>query len=116
MQEVKPNRSIDVVLLELERVLRDERTALVALDAAAIGAISRNKAELESELATFVHQKVVTQSGRLINVKRQLQENLVLLVQARDFIQHRLGIEPRPAVSNRASTPAVSGSRLNLRG
>ncbi len=116
MQEVRPNRSIDVVLLELEQVLRDERTALLVLDAASIDAINTRKSVLESELATFVREHLVAHSERLSSIKKQLQENLVLLVHARDQIQHRLGLEPLSVVPHRASAPAVSGSRLNLRG
>jgi hypothetical protein len=63
-----------------------------------------------------VCEHLVTQSERLNSIKRQLHENLVLLVHARDQVQHRLGLEPPPIVSHRASVPAVSGNRLNLRG
>jgi hypothetical protein len=45
-----------------------------------------------------------------------LQENLVLLVHAREQVQRRLGIEPQPVNTHRPSTPASAGTRLNLRG
>lgn len=116
MQEVNRNRSIDGVLIELEQVLRDERSALLVLDAASIDAINCRKAKLEAELATCVREHHAAASDRLNGIKRQLQENLVLLVHARDQIHQRLGFVPAPIVSQRASTPAVSGCRLNLRG
>jgi hypothetical protein len=116
MQEAKRNRCIEDVLLELRQVLCEEHTALVALDNASIDATNKRKAGLESELATFARSHFVTKGDRLISIKQQLQENLVLLVQARDLIQHRLGIESPPTLSHRASAPAASGNRLNLRG
>ncbi len=116
MQEVRRNRCIDDVLLELRQVLCEEHTALVALDAASIDATNKRKAALESELATFAQGHFVAKSKGLVSIKQQLQENLVLLVQARDLIQHRLGIESPPTLLHRASAPAASGNRLNLRG
>lgn len=116
MQEVTTNRSIDEVLLELEQVLSDERTALVSLEATSIDALNIRKIALQAELALFAREHFVTRADRLSSLRRQLQENLVLLVHARDVIQHRLGIEPAPIATHRASVPANAGSRLNLRG
>ena len=116
MPEVTTHRSIDEVLLDLEQVLSDERSAVVSLEAASIDVINTRKTALQSELAVFVREHFVGRSEKLDSLRHQLQENLVLLVHARDAIRHRLGIEPPPIAPHHASVPAGSGSRVNLRG
>jgi hypothetical protein len=117
MQEVTHKRCIDEVLVDLEQTLRDERTYLLALDATSIDALNPRKSGLERELLAFAPRELLDQRERLDTVRRQLQENLVLLIHARDEVQHRLGIDPQPViVGTRPSSPAAAGKRLNLRG
>ncbi len=116
MQEVTHKRCIDEVLVDLEQTLRDERKCLLALDATSIDALNPRKSGLERELLAFAPQELLGQRDRLDAVRRQLQENLVLLVHARDQVQRRLGIEEQPVVTTRPSNPAAAGTRLNLRG
>ena len=115
MQEVTNRRGIDEVLTDLEQVLRDERKSLLALDADSIGALNPLKASVERELLAFAPHELTGQRDRLDGVRAQLQENLVLLVHAREQVQRRLGFEPQPVPVARPSSPAA-GLRLNLKG
>lgn len=116
MQEVTHKRSLDEVLLDLEQTLRDERKCLLTLDATSIDELNPKKAGLERELLAFTPQDLLEQRDRLDGIRRHLQENLVLLVHARDQVQRRLGIEEQPVITTRPSNPAAAGTRLNLRG
>ena len=116
MQEVTQRRDIDVVLTDLEQTLRDERSHLLALDAASIDALNPRKEGLEKELLAIAPSELLKHRSRLELIRRQLQENLVLLVHARDNVQHRLGIEAPPVVNSRPSSPIAAGVRLNVRG
>ena len=105
------------MLVDLEQTLRDERGYLLALDAASIDALNPRKAGLEKELRAFAPEELLQSRSRLDGIRRQLQENLVLLVHAREHVQQKLGIEPPPiVVAARPSNPAAAGTRLNLRG
>lgn len=117
MQEDTNRRGIDEVLVDLEQILRDERKYLVALDADSIDALNPKKTSVEHELLAFAPEELLSQRNRIEMVRTQLQENLVLLVHAREQVQIRLGIEPQTAAAarNPNSTPAA-GARLNLRG
>jgi hypothetical protein len=115
MQEVTNRRCIDEVLIDLEQILHDERKSLLALDAESIDALNPKKSSLERELLAFAPHELVSQRERLTAVRSQLQENLVLLVHAREQVQRRLGIEPQVVASTRPSSPAA-GLRLNLKG
>ena len=117
MQEVTNKRDINEVLVDLERILRDERKYLVALDADSIDALNPMKTRIEHELLTFSPQELFSQRPRIEAVRIQLQENLVLLVHAREQVQVRLGIAPQTNTGARHSnsTP-VAGVRLNLKG
>jgi hypothetical protein len=115
MQEVSNRRCVDEVLVDLEQILRDERTYLLALDADSIDALNPRKSGVERELLAFAPQELLTQRERLHIVRNRLQENLVLLVHAREQVQRRLGIEPQPVHVSRPSSPAA-GVRLNLKG
>ena len=117
MQEVTNRRDINEVLVDLEQILRDERKYLVALDADSIDALNPMKSSVERELLTFAPQELLSQRSRIEAVRIQLQENLVLLVHAREQVQIRLGIEPQTTAGprNPNSTPAA-GVRLNLKG
>ena len=115
MQEVTNKRGINEVLVDLEQILRDERKYLVALDADSIDALNPMKTRIGHELLTFSSQELFSQRPRIEAVRIQLQENLVLLVHAREQVQLRLGIEPQTAARNSNSTPAA-GVRLNLKG
>jgi hypothetical protein len=117
MQEVTNKRGINEVLVDLEQILRDERKYLVALDADSIDALNPMKICVERELLAFDPHEILSQRPRIEAVRIQLQENLVLLVHAREQVQLRLGIEPQTAAAarNANSTPAA-GARLNLKG
>jgi hypothetical protein len=117
MQEVTNKRDINEVLVDLEQILRDERKYLIALDADSIDALNPMKTSVEHELLTFSPQELLSQRPRIEAVRIQLQENLVLLVHAREQVQLRLGIEPQTntGTRNSNSTPAA-GVRLNLKG
>jgi hypothetical protein len=116
MQEVTTHRSINEVLVDLEQVLQEERTALLSLDASSIDELNQRKTGLESELSGYKGDLPVEQRSRLEHVRLQLRNNLVLLIHARDHIQARLGLERPSVVQRLASKPAVGGIRLNLRG
>ncbi len=115
MQEVANKRCIDEVLIELEQILRDERSSLLGLDAESIDALNPRKSNLERELLAFAPHELSNHRERLAAVRSQLQENLVLLVHAREQVQRRLGIEPQVVASARPSSPAA-GLRLDLKG
>ncbi len=116
MQEVTTQRSISEVLVELEQVLQEERTALLSLDASCIDDLNQRKADLESALSGYKGELSLEQQRQLAKLKLQLRHNLVLLVHARDHVQARLGIERPSVVQRLASKPVVGGTRLNLRG
>jgi hypothetical protein len=115
MQEVPNKRCIDEVLVDLEQILRDERKYLLELDADSINALNPRKSGVERELLAFSPKDLLTHRERLNIVRSQLQDNLVLLVHAREQVQRRLGIESPPIPAARPSSPAA-GVRLNLRG
>jgi hypothetical protein len=116
MQEVTNKRCIDEVLVDLEQILRDERKYLVALDADSIDALNPRKTSVQRELLTFSPRDLLSQRPRIEAVRAQLQENLVLLVHAREQVQCRLGLEPQTIPVARASSTPAAGVRLNLRG
>lgn len=116
MQEVINQRSINEVLVDLEQVLQEERTALLSLDASSIDDLNQRKADLESALSGYKGELSLQQQGHLVQLRAQLRNNLVLLIHARDHIQARLGMERPSVVQRLASKPVVGGIRLNLRG
>ena len=116
MQEVTSRRSIDVVLLDLEQVLHEERHALLSLDATTIDALNSRKLGLEAELSEYTLELTSPQQAHLVQLKHQLRNNLILLIHARDHVQARLGIESAPTVPRPTSKPVLGGNRLNLRG
>jgi|GEM_PF-3486033 len=115
MQEVTNKRRVDEVLIDLEQILCEERKSLLALDAESIDALNPRKSSIERELLAFAPDELLGERERLDALRTRLQENLVLLVHAREQVQRRLGIELKPVASPRPSTPAA-GVRLNLRG
>ena len=116
MQEVTTQRRIDEVLLDIERVLQEERTALLSLDATSIDELNQKKADLQSELSGYRGELSPSQENNLRKLKLELRNNLILLIHARDHIQARLGIERPPVVARPTSKPVVGGTRLNVRG
>ena len=117
MQEVINKRCIDEVLVDLEQILRDERKYLIALDADSIDALNPRKTSVEQELLTFAPNELLPLRPRIEALRTQLQENLVLLVHAREQVQIRLGIDPQSSIATRNSvSTAAAGVRLNLRG
>ena len=116
MQEVTTQRRIDEVLLDIEQVLQEERTALLSLDATSIDALNQKKSDLESELSGNKGELSPSHENHLRQLKLQLRNNLILLIHARDHIQAGLGIERPPVVPRPTSKPVVGGTRLNLRG
>ena len=116
MQEVTYKRRVDEVLVDLEQLLSDERKYLLDLDATAIDALNQLKTQVERELLAFAPEELLSYRERLEVVRRRLQENLVLLVHAREQVQRKLGIEPQGAITCRPSNPVAAGTRLNLRG
>lgn len=116
MQEVIYKRRIDEVLVDLEQLLTDEKKYLLDLDATSIDALNPRKTQVERELLAFAPEDLLSYRERLELVRRRIQENLVLLVHAREHIQRKLGIEPQGTGAGRPSSPVAAGTRLNLRG
>jgi flagellar biosynthesis/type III secretory pathway chaperone len=82
------------VLVALEQLLAEERTALVRLDRAAIEAFGLRKLELDEELRQLTEQQPLELSERklLERVRQAALENQLLLAHARSCVQGILSL------------------------
>lgn len=93
------------ILDDLERIVAEERDAIVRLDSAAIEALSSQKEELVTALATA---GVPTDThARLAALVGKLKRNCLLLVHARDLTKSLLG--QGPGESRRAVRVSIEG-------
>jgi hypothetical protein len=117
MQEASPNTSTDQLLNELAATLREERDALVHMDAEGIERSSAAKSRLSDELAQRRGEFTNAHRKRLNILQTDLRHNLILLVHARDHIQTTLSIlTGRPTTPGQMRKPVAESVRLDLRG
>lgn len=117
MQEATPNTSTDQLLCELAATLREERTALIHLDAEGIERSAASKSRLSEAIAQRHAEFTAAHRARLGGLQTDLRHNLILLVHARDHIQTTLGIlTGRPSLPGQVHKPVAESVRLDLRG
>lgn len=82
------------VLVALEQLLAEERTALVRLDRAAIEAFGQRKLELDEKLRQLTDQRPLelTERSLLERVRQAALENQLLLAHARSCVQGMLSL------------------------
>jgi len=117
MQEASTHATTDQLLSELANTLREERDALVHLDAEGIERSAADKARLSDALGQCRAGFTPVHTARLSALQTELRHNLILLVHARDHVHNTLGIltgrSNLPAQIHKHSTESV---RLDLRG
>lgn len=117
MQEQTHNQTLEQLLDRLVQVLADERSALIRMDAQAVENAAGEKSLLNDQIREHGAFLSPAQRLKLHSIQGQLQQNLILLAHARDFLHNALGItstSQRPL--GRPSSPHVAPARLDLRG
>lgn len=117
MQEQTHNQTLDQHLDRLGQVLADERTALIRMDSEAIESAAIEKNALSEAIREQSASLSQLQREKLRSIQGRVQQNLILLTHARDFLHNTLGIScTSQGPLARQSLPHVSPARLDLRG
>lgn len=78
----------DELIRTMQGILRDEREAIRRLDAAAVGRATTAKEKLLRELQASADQgERAAYADALLQLKPELQQNLILLTHARDCLR-----------------------------
>lgn len=117
MQDPESKPSIDQLLDQLSDVLSRERTALMSMDASQIEEMAEQKALLSESLRARRGEISAQQHATLTSLHGRVQQNMILLAHARDFLANALGMsENRMPLAKRISLPQLETGRLSLRG
>lgn len=105
---------LDRTLTRLQELLREERAAIISLDAARVTAIAGEK---EALCAAICRASPLPEGARarLAEARRDLQQNIALLIHARDCVQGAIAAA-RPTAVGASGHLRGTGIRINVTG
>ena len=117
MHEAASTPTVHEVLLALEELLTHETQALIRLDPEAVEATSKRKRVLTESLAAFDQSFSREERLRLTKIRTKIRNNLVLLAQAREYVQLTVRtITGQPPTLDPTQTQSTSSTLLDVRG